>query len=370
MDKSGTRVMVVTGSSGGHIFPAVALVETLAASGRAEVMLVLPREHSAGGLKQGAFRIRHISIVPLKRCRGIGCAAAFLGIAKGIFESFFLLAEFRPRVVVGFGSIYSVPLVFFAWMFRMKTLIHEQNVTPGAANRFLMRFADGLAVSFPQTLRLCGALPARSVLTGNPVRSSLRRVGREEARRTLGLDPGAFTVLVMGGSQGSRSVNDGFIAALAGLPEDKRPQVIHISGPADCARVQDAYRSLALKAKVFSFLDTMEYAYSAADLAVSRSGATSIAEIAHFAVPAILVPYPHARMHQRENAAAFQVETGCLVIQDEQLKSGLLGSFLSAFLEHPERVAAMRSQYGSGRGSAAERLSDLTLSFAAERPLS
>lgn len=339
------RVAVVTGASGGHIHPALAFLDACGDTGGVAALLVLPRLSAAQQqvVERGAYTVRHIAITPFGR--GRRCFVSALRLLWGAFQSLRVLWTFRPHIVVAFGTIVSIPLVVFARLSGVKVLLHEQNVLPGRANRLMSFFCDRVAVSFEQTGQYLPAAAGKVVLTGNPLRKGLRRVGKQEALDFFGLGAGKITVAVMGGSQGSRGVNTAFLAALAALCRKRQFEVIHLSGAADLAFVKEAYAKLAVRAAVFAFLEDMQYVYCASDFIVSRSGATSVAEMMFFSTPAILVPYPHACEHQAANAAVLE-QAGCAVVVRESADTAKeLTRAMDELAGDPARVAAMRSRY-------------------------
>jgi UDP-N-acetylglucosamine--N-acetylmuramyl-(pentapeptide) pyrophosphoryl-undecaprenol N-acetylglucosamine transferase len=190
-----------------------------------------------------------------------------------------------------------------------------------------------------------GIDPERVVLTGNPVRA-LAAIPKEEAREYFGLRRDKFTVLVMGGSQGSRHINMGTLRAISALSESLQLQVIHLAGQGGGVELITArYRSLGIEARVFDFLDSMGQAYSAADVAISRAGATTVTELILFNLPAILIPYPYAYQHQFANARVL-ADSGCaLVIRDEELDGEVLGQALNSVARNSQMLGSMRAQY-------------------------
>jgi UDP-N-acetylglucosamine--N-acetylmuramyl-(pentapeptide) pyrophosphoryl-undecaprenol N-acetylglucosamine transferase len=190
--------------------------------------------------------------------------------------------EFRPDIVIGFGTIDCLPLLLLAWIFRVKTLIHEQNVLPGRANRLLARFSDRIAISFEETREHLAAYEKKIVLTGNPIRKELEKIDRLKALGFFGFKEDKFTILVMGGSLGSQRINAAFLKAASLLTDTSGLQVIHITGIKDCELIKARYKDLNIESRVFGFLNSMQYAYSACDLVISRAGATSVTEIMFF----------------------------------------------------------------------------------------
>ncbi|MDD5347812.1 MAG: UDP-N-acetylglucosamine--N-acetylmuramyl-(pentapeptide) pyrophosphoryl-undecaprenol N-acetylglucosamine transferase, partial [Candidatus Omnitrophica bacterium] len=289
------KILVVAGASAGHIFPALGLLEHLRrAYPYVSSLLVVPEKNAVGKSARLWPDIRLIAGASVglrlsgKNLKGL------LQAFRGAVQSLRIIIDYKPDIVVGFGSIASVPMILFGWLLRTRTVLHEQNVVPGRANRFLARFADTVCVSFAETGQSLGISGAKVKVTGNPLRTNLARIGRKESRAFFALDPDKFTLLVMGGSQGSVAINRKCPDALSALAAKDSFQVIHLSGEAAFASVSSAYRTHNIKARVFGFLQEMEYAYSAADLAVCRAGATTLAELKHYRLPAVFIPYPFA----------------------------------------------------------------------------
>ncbi|MFZ2384888.1 MAG: UDP-N-acetylglucosamine--N-acetylmuramyl-(pentapeptide) pyrophosphoryl-undecaprenol N-acetylglucosamine transferase [Candidatus Omnitrophota bacterium] len=358
------RVVIVTGRSGGHIFPAVSAMERICSEiGAKEVMFVLPDRAmlpSEGKFCSGRRSVT-LPYPPPELRKALGRFATLLYLPLITFKSLFILLCFRPAAVAGFGSICSVPMVFFAHLFGIRTLIHEQNVIPGKATLFLSRFADKVAVSFGGTKEYLGAASGRAVLTGNPLRGGLRKVDKKEARDFFGLSAEKFTVLVTGGSQGSSRINDSFVGAVKLLKEPGELQVVHLTGSGDFARVKESYRGCGAEARVFEFLSSMEYAYSAADLIISRAGAITVSEIVYYGLPAIIIPYPFAGRHQDANAGVLQQSGAAIVIDDRLVSAELLRAELERAVVSGPRTAAYTAVAGNEACRlVAEEIIDLT----------
>jgi len=339
------KILVVAGASGGHIYPALAFLEKLQEEkDSAEALLVLPSRSINISCSPIKYKLVYITSIKLSFSLNHNNVAGLLSFLKGAWQGLCIILRFKPDIVVGFGSIDSVPLVMAAWFLRIKTLIHEQNVFPGRANRFLAKFADKVAVSFADSGRYFDLSKDKILFTGNPIRRSLKKMSKEEALSFLGLDKDKFTVLVMGGSQGSKRINDVFLKAVELIKERERLQVVHILGIRELSpQVMDAYRRLNIKAHVFDFCDAMGYVYNAADLAITRAGATSISELIYFGVPAILIPYPFAYAHQFYNAKTLKDVCAGVIIKDEETNPSLLKEVIEQFICHSERVAEMRN---------------------------
>ena len=331
------KILVATGASGGHIFPALSFLETLKEKHEEiETLLVLPKRSIRNQVIPQNLRVKYLPISTIRKSFNLRNFIAIFDFLKGSFESLFLLAEFRPDVVVGFGSLNSIPVLLGGWIFRTGTLIHEQNVIPGRANRLLAKFIDKIAVSFPETKDYLKTDPKRVVVTGNPLRKELKMVEKKEALRFFGLSENKLTILTMGGSQGSHSININFLKAISDFPDKSKLQIIHIAGSSDYDLLEKGYRDSGLSYRLFHFLKEMQYAYSACDFAISRAGATTIAELMNFSVPAIMVPYPFAYAHQLGNAKVLGNLGSAIVIGDEKLDSAEFKRILIGLINNPE----------------------------------
>ncbi|MFH1398144.1 MAG: UDP-N-acetylglucosamine--N-acetylmuramyl-(pentapeptide) pyrophosphoryl-undecaprenol N-acetylglucosamine transferase [Candidatus Omnitrophota bacterium] len=333
------RILVVTGSSGGHIFPALAFLKDLEA-GSSESLLVLPKNNIQYPLGKSSYKIKYLSIVPIKDI------PAFFKFIKASFESLGILLSFRPAVVISFGSLSGIPMILFARMFGIRTLLQEQNVIPGRANRFLIKFADKICVGFRESAAYFKKYPQKIIFTGNPIRKELKIIDKNEALDYFGFKNDLITILVVGGSQGSRRINSEFIKTLSLAAWRPRLQVIHITGTSDFDSTSAKYLDLGLAGKVFSFLNNMEYAYSCADLVICRAGASTISELMYFKIPAIIIPYPFAYLHQKANSSILENKHCALVINENELDRGdILEKSLASLVSAPDKLIQMRLGY-------------------------
>jgi UDP-N-acetylglucosamine--N-acetylmuramyl-(pentapeptide) pyrophosphoryl-undecaprenol N-acetylglucosamine transferase len=343
------KVLLVTGSSGGHVFPALALMDRLKVSD-AEVLMVLPgNKNSDNKILVESEQVKYIHAANLGfnlGSKNINGAYFFL---IGAWEGLRTIIKFKPDVVVGFGSLHTIALLFWAWLFRVKTVIHEQNVIPGRANRLLARLVDKVAVSFAQTGDYLNISREKIILTGNPIRKDLVRLSRKEALDFFSFKEGKFNILITGGSQGSHKLNTVCFDALSGCREKNDLQLVHISGAQDFTLLKQSYAQAGLRHKIFDFFSDMQYAYSMADLVICRAGATTIAELQRFNLPALLIPYPFAYAHQLSNARVLEESGAALTIMDEELSAEKLIDRIREFMENPQKLEAMRKAYAQTR---------------------
>jgi UDP-N-acetylglucosamine--N-acetylmuramyl-(pentapeptide) pyrophosphoryl-undecaprenol N-acetylglucosamine transferase len=365
--KSGVKILIVTGASGGHIFPAISFLDTLKQRYKdINTLLVLPRKSLKNKIQNSHYNVKYISITPISLKPDLKNFFAILRFFRGALESLFILMRFKPDIVVGFGSLVSIPLILFASVLGIKTIIHEQNVVPGKANRFLARTVDRIATSFTQTKDYLRVKPERITLTGNPIRGELKSIEREKALNFFDFDEYKLTILVMGGSQGSHAINIEFVRTFSLLPDTSNLQVIHITGNRDFELIRSKYQDLKFNAKIFNFLNYMQYAYSASDFIISRAGATTIAEIIFFRLPAILIPYPYAYYHQVSNARVLE-EKGCaFIIRERSLKTNMLLEKIRFLTDNPGKLKDMQASYNDlqrGNANAVNLLVDEVISL-------
>ena len=334
------KIFLACGGTGGHIFPAFSVAEELKARDpRLEIVYLCGKKDIENAIFKLLRDEKVISTesAPFRGALSLLNPVFLLKLLSGFLKSRRLLREERPALVVGFGGHTSFPVVFAAKTAGVKTLIHEQNVVPGIANRWLAARVDGVALSFPETRRYFGKRTHARV-TGNPIRSFIERDSREEALGFFGFDPAKTTLLVLGGSQGSESINQFFLQALKLLPGSLRSkmQVLHLCGKMRPESAENVFRALAIRGKAYSFFERMDLAYGVSDLALGRAGATFLAELTVKNIPAILVPYPYGGGHQRVNADAYASGHEAVVVEQKDLNAPLLADLLVKRLAEAE----------------------------------
>ncbi len=256
-----------------------------------------------------------------------------------------LIRRYRPDAVVGFGGYVSIPVGLAAVLRRVPLVLHEQNSVPGLANRLLSRWARATAVTYPESVRRLKH-PDRAVLTGNPVRAAVLSARAEKGRALLGVPQSATLLLAFGGSRGARHLNTALIAVGARVLSVPDVRVVQVAGRAEADTVRTALAAAGFdldeRWQVLDYIEDMGSAMAAADLVLSRAGATSLAEITALGRPALLVPYPHATDdHQTTNAAAL-VEAGAAeVVADAELDSPRFGDTLLRLLSGAGSRATM-----------------------------
>jgi UDP-N-acetylglucosamine--N-acetylmuramyl-(pentapeptide) pyrophosphoryl-undecaprenol N-acetylglucosamine transferase len=361
------KVVIAGGGTGGHIYPAVAVVERLAgADARLEVVFVGTRR----GLEKSivpslGYRIRHIAARPLPNKRDARLILAAAWALVGLVQSFFILLIERPSVVVGTGGYASGPFVFAAAIAGLPTLLIEPNVIPGRTTMMLARFVDRVALGFQESVTHFRKGTNLRV-TGVPVRASMLAPSREDGIKRFSLDEARKTVLVFGGSSGAHSINRAFLDAANTLQGRHDLQFVVQTGAADYKWVAESLSRLEVSARAYPYIDAIGCAYRASDLVVCRAGASTITEIAAFGLPSILVPYPHAALsHQDRNARILEARGAAVVIADKDLTGEVLARTIVSIIDDRARTETMSRNSGDlGKRDAsrevANHLLDLT----------
>ncbi|MDD5006126.1 MAG: undecaprenyldiphospho-muramoylpentapeptide beta-N-acetylglucosaminyltransferase [Candidatus Omnitrophica bacterium] len=351
------KVLVIASHSGGHILPAIAFCQGLQGrDNRVEINFIatdgeIERKLLGNNFNPIFFRRKKITIL------------SSFSLIKLFFQAHRLIKRTSPDLIVGFGGYLSIPFIICAYFKRIPNFIHEQNMRIGLANLFLMNFSDKIIFSFPNT-KISDKLKNKALFLGIPLRKEMVRIDRQQARRYFGLDDEKFTLLVTGGSQGSLKINTQIIEVLK-EKEFSDIQVIHIAGLFDYERVAEEYKKLNIKSKVFSLFDHMNYAFCACDLAICRAGAGTIAEIAAFRIPSILIPYPYAKLHQLDNAR-FLVDKGAAVLlEDKFLCKPILKEVITSLKNNPDRLKQLSESLGNiDNLDARDRMAELALTLA------
>jgi UDP-N-acetylglucosamine--N-acetylmuramyl-(pentapeptide) pyrophosphoryl-undecaprenol N-acetylglucosamine transferase len=370
------RVVIGTGGTAGHIFPALATAERLRDRHDAEVVFVGREAGQEARLVPGAgFSLRFVGALPFVRALSPAMVRAPFAALRAARQARVILRG--ADVALGMGGYVSVPVALAARRERVPLVVHEQNAVPGLANRLAARWARVVALSFDEA---AVRLPRRSatVVTGNPVRDRIVEVRerraelRAEAGEAFGLDRDRRTVGIFGGSQGALRLNGAAVGAFRLLAGRDDIQVLLVTGRAHEEAVRSRVpQSIDLRVRVHGFVERMELLYAAADLVVGRAGATTVAEVAACGLPAILVPYPHATGgHQEANARALERAGGATIIGDADLSPPVLAERIEALLDHDERLVSMaRGSAAFGRPDAADALADVTVgAVAGARP--
>jgi UDP-N-acetylglucosamine--N-acetylmuramyl-(pentapeptide) pyrophosphoryl-undecaprenol N-acetylglucosamine transferase len=323
------RCVIAGGGTGGHLFPAIAVANEMKKRiENTEVLFIAGRKRMESEiLARYGFKVESIDVEGLKGRGWKKGFAVLISLPRCLIQAASIIKSFSPSVVLGVGGYSSGPACLSAKLLGMPTGIHEQNTYPGLTNRLLSRVVDRIFVSFEES---SSYFKNRSVLlTGNPVREDLFNYEERDDERH-----DKFSLLILGGSQGARSINKVIPDCLAYLRgKEIYPDVLHQTGKADFESVIDIYKSRGLKGRVVPFIEDMKSAYHNADLVVSRAGATTIFELAAAGKPSILVPYPHAaNQHQEINAKSLVQNGGAEMIREVELRGEVLAKLIMKYV--------------------------------------
>ena len=331
-------LMIAGGGTGGHIYPAIAVArEFLSRDASRKVVFVgTERGLEKQIVPKAGFPLELISVGGLKGIGGLGLLRNLFRLPLGFLQAWRIVGRYRPSIVLGVGGYSSGPVLVAAKLRGVPTLIHDSNAFPGLTNRIVARFVTAVAIAFADA----GPRLKRkdAVLTGNPIRKEFFDLG--------GLKPAAprKRLLVFGGSQGSRILNETMAGALLFLARLKDSvDIVHQTGPANVESVQKAYRESAFQnARVVPYLDPMAGEIAAADLVVCRAGAMTIGELAAVGRAAILVPFAApTNKHQENNARVVERAGGAIVITERELSPERLAAAISEVISDPARAARM-----------------------------
>lgn len=360
-------IMLAAGGTGGHLFPAFSLAEELARRGIAVDLMTDMRGDRYGS----DFPARKIYQVPAATHSGsnpLAAAKAVFTLAKGVKAARHILSEVRPAAVVGFGGYPSFPPLVAASLMGLPTALHEQNAVLGRANRMLARRVTAIATSFETVRKLEGPAAAKAHFTGNPVRDAVSAWAGVPYRTSGPGEP--FRLLVFGGSQGARFFSEMVPPALRLLPEAslQRLHVTQQARPEDETAVRGAYANAPeISATVAPFFANLPELMAASHLVIARAGASTVAELAILARPALLVPLPHALDNdQLANATRLADAGGAICREQKDLTPEKIAEVVAYAMENPANLmAASKAAATQGRPDAVQRLADLVVGLAA-----
>lgn len=365
-DMSKGVMLLSAGGTGGHLFPAEALAHELIARGW---QVHLATDDRAGRFA-GSFpasTVHPVRSATIGSKNPLALARTFWSLWAGFRQAAKIIESIKPRAVIGFGGYPTLPPLYAATRRGIPTLLHEQNAVMGRANKALASRVKAIAGGFLEPGK-----NDRIVVTGNPVRPSVIQASSTPYAPSHGAE--LFHLLVFGGSQGAQFFSKALPEAIAKLPQDLRARlkVTQQARSDDEAAVKAAYEELGIEAEVSPFFKDMAKRIASAHLVISRSGASTVSEMAVIGRPSILVPYPHALDHdQAANAQALASAGGALVEPQSGLSPERLAELISSFMTDPDRAAKMaQSARSVGKPNAAALLADLAEAIAAGRTVS
>jgi UDP-N-acetylglucosamine--N-acetylmuramyl-(pentapeptide) pyrophosphoryl-undecaprenol N-acetylglucosamine transferase len=368
------RLLICAGGTGGGVYPALAVHQALSDPDES----LLPQDGlttlwvgGRGGMEADLVKRAGIAFeaIPAAGVHGVGLRSLpgnLLQLGRGYFEARRVVRHFRPDALLFTGGFVAVPMALAGR--RVPGLLYVPDIEPGLALKTLARFAHRIAVTVADTYAyLSPAVRRKAHVTGYPTRPGLRRWDAEKARQALELSASSPVLLVFGGSQGARSINRALLDVLPQLLAEM--QVVHISGQLDWPEVENARQALdarlATRYRAYPYLhEQMGAALSAADLVLSRAGASSLGEFPAFGLPAVLVPYPYAWRYQQVNAAYLQRRGAAVVVQDSELPGRLLPVVLELVHDGERRAQMRQSMLNLAHPQAARNIAGLLVDLA------
>lgn len=335
------RIIISGGGTGGHIYPAIAIANELKTLDPTTEILFVGAEGKMEMEKvpRAGYRIEGLPVVGIKREFTLDNLAFPIKLARSLWRARKLVRDFRPDVAVGVGGYASGPTLLAANLAGIPTLIQEQNSYAGLTNKVLARWAKRICVAYPGMDEFFA--PDKIVVTGNPVRKDIQEADSQidAGRKQFGLDANKQTLLIIGGSQGARTLNESIEQGLGQLVA-AGIQVIWQTGPAFIDRAKAAVQATgSVLIKPYDFINEMDRAYAVADAVVSRAGALSVSELCLVGRPAILVPFPAASEdHQTKNAMSLVNRNAALLIHDAQARISLVDEALSLLNNADQRM--------------------------------
>ncbi|MBN8422637.1 MAG: undecaprenyldiphospho-muramoylpentapeptide beta-N-acetylglucosaminyltransferase [Verrucomicrobia bacterium] len=361
------HVLIACGGTGGHLFPGIAVGEVLASRGHDVTLLISEKKiDTLAASGHPELRFEKMPFLAMPKPWSPKMFGFLKGLWKGTKACRKIIRDHDVDVVLGMGGFTSFAPLYAGRKEGCHTLIHESNAIPGKANRLNARYSD---------IVLCGLEACKEHfpkhgdvrVVGTPIRSNMRKPNSDDPHGFFKLDKDKRTLLVMGGSQGARGVNRAVGMALEEF-ERMGIQVLHIAGPTDYEEVRDVYAKIPLlKQHVAAFCHRMDLAYRVADLAIARSGASSMSELAYFGVPSLLVPYPHAAEdHQTRNAEIFDKAGAARLMRESELNADTLADAVREIINDPRKAGEMKkaAQKLAVKNSA-EKIAELLVKTAA-----
>lgn len=358
------QILIACGGTGGHLFPGIAVGEVLKARGHNVTLLISEKKIdalAASGHNDLTFeKMPFLALPPILSPKIVPFAVKFI---SGIRACRKLIQTKKIQVVLGMGGFTSTAPVLAGKWNKSKTLIHDSNAFPGKANRFTAKYCDRVLLGFKECAQ---HFPKQETsVVGTPVRSTLRAASKmnlEDPYAFFGLKKDRKTLLIIGGSQGARGVNNAVAHSLNQLDE-LGIQLLHITGPTDYQEARDSYQNkeIAVRSHVAAFCHRMELAYQIADIALARSGASTLAELAFFGVPSILVPYPTAADdHQTKNAEIFDKAGAGILIKEADLSpEKLAGTVKDILKKDSKRKGMIAAARKLSVDNSAEKIADI-----------
>ncbi len=353
------RIIVSGGGTGGHIYPALALINEIKKINPSAVFLYIGTEKGLESqiVKKAKIPFKTIEITGFKRKLSFDNVKTITRFIKGVKVSKEYIKDFKPDVVIGTGGYVCGPVVYAASKLNVKTIIHEQNSVPGLTNKFLSRYVDRVAICFEDAKPFFPS--SKVVLTGNPRASEVIGKDGETGKKSVGLKENKKSVLIVGGSRGARPINDAFLEILDQVAK-KDYQILYITGEVHYEDILKKVKEVGNPHNVVikPFVYNMPEILSGVDLVVARAGATTLAEITALGLPSILIPSPYVtNNHQEKNARSLSDKNAAILRIEQNFSGEQLLKDIDAILLNQEKLSQMRkASFELGIRDATQRL--------------
>jgi UDP-N-acetylglucosamine--N-acetylmuramyl-(pentapeptide) pyrophosphoryl-undecaprenol N-acetylglucosamine transferase len=360
------RAIFTCGGTGGHIYPALAVAaELMRRDKKTEILFIGSDNGMEKGIITGrGFKFRAVCARPYVRRAIFRNLVNLVFNIKAVFDAKRLIKEFKPAFVYGTGGFVSFPVIFAANLQKVRTGIHEPNMYPGLANRWLAGWVNVITAGFAETLRFFPQ--EKTKVTGNPVRESIGRIKRPAGTKKFGLSSRARNILVMPGSRAARKINAVVMEALPELEKEvKNCALLWMCGAAEYDIISREIKSFKrIKIRLFKFIEDAPSAYAACDCAILRAGASTLSEIAAAGMPSLLVPYPHATdNHQEKNARVLEAQKLATVIRDAELTANWLVEAVKKLLSKKENSRIRAALKKTAQRNSAEKIVKILAGF-------
>ena len=355
------RILLSGGGTGGHVFPAIAIAKELQRrdSNRAFLFVGASNRMEMEKVPEAGYKIVGLWISGFQRSMSLKNLLFPLKLKMSILKSFFIILRFKPDVVIGTGGFASGPILWVATLLKIPTLIQEQNSYPGITNKILASRVNKICVAYPGLERF---FPKDKIeVTGNPIRSEIEfdLPTKEESLHSYGFEKNKTTVLVIGGSLGSKKINETILENSSWFTENN-VQLIWQTGSLYYDKCKIAEPELGLNGKISAFISDMPKAFVAADVVISRAGAIAIAELCSLGKTCILIPSPNvAEDHQKKNALALVAADAAVIVEEKSIKTSLFNK-LEMVLKNSEKQQLLAANCKSmGKAKAAQKIADI-----------
>ena len=359
------KIIVSGGGTGGHIYPALTLIDAIKNKKPDAEFLYVGTEK---GLEADIVPKAGINFTALKLEGGLERRFTLENISRAanavwsIKHASDIVKNFKPNAVIGTGGYVCGPILLAASLMKVPTLIQEQNAVAGVTNKILSKFVDKIAVGTRDALK--NFPPGKTIYTGNPIRKEVLAAKKSDGLKEFGFTEDKPIVLISGGSRGARSINNAMIDVLKSAAQKNSAQFLHVTGKGEFDSVIKKLSDIdAPNIKIVPYLYNMPTAMAMADLAIFRAGATGLAELTARGVPAILIPYPYAAENHQEFNAKSLVEAGAAkMILNKNLTAEILSATLEELLTSPEKLKSMaEASLSLGKPNAADEIADMIL---------